>query len=73
MECNMCPMPALLGYPWLMPFMRGTLLRPKLQQRVCGKSAGNIASDLGCCKALGACRILALRRGAQEQGGPARP
>eukprot|EP00983_Pelagomonas_calceolata_P049410 1141511-Pelagomonas_calceolata.AAC.1 len=26
-----------------MPFLRGALLKPKLQQRVCGKPAGNIA------------------------------
>eukprot|EP00983_Pelagomonas_calceolata_P029416 921653-Pelagomonas_calceolata.AAC.1 len=30
-----------------MPFLRGTLLKPKLQQRVCGKPASNISSSLG--------------------------
>eukprot|EP00983_Pelagomonas_calceolata_P059971 1146158-Pelagomonas_calceolata.AAC.3 len=30
-----------------MPFLRGTLLSPKLQQRECGKPAGNFASAFG--------------------------
>eukprot|EP00983_Pelagomonas_calceolata_P091256 1157521-Pelagomonas_calceolata.AAC.9 len=45
--CKMCLMLAPSCHPWQMPFLGGNLLRPKLQQRVFRKSAGNIASDSG--------------------------
>eukprot|EP00983_Pelagomonas_calceolata_P071808 1151415-Pelagomonas_calceolata.AAC.1 len=62
---NMSPKPALLGHPRGKCRLRGTLLRPKLQQQVCWKPAGNTASAFGL--------LQGPRTGTQKQGGLARP